>query len=386
MTASTLERTTASDVRVQHDVHVPMPDGVRLAGNLYLPPQDLGPGPFPAILTFIPYHKDGRSGMGMLDTCHRHFAARGYAALHLDFRGTGSSEGEPYGPFDGRERVDGHHAVEWLARQPWCTGSVGIWGTSYGGITSMAIAETRPPHLRAIVPVHAPDDNYEAMLVHRGSRLMFWADPHWGANMAASNMMPPLRYDASGEWLRTWRQRLERQPWIFDWHGAPPDPEYWQRQRIDPSRIEVPTFAICGWQDAYPDGMSRIYAALPGPKRLVFGPWKHVFPEQATREPIGIMAEIDRWWDRWLKEVENGVEAEPPVALFVQGVDEWRYEQEWPLARATERRLYPQADRDLERESPGPDVGYHLYDYDARAGATSLPYDSRTRGSPFPQA
>ena len=326
-------------VDVHYDVRVPLSDGVHLAGNLYLPRADDTPPPYPAILTFIPYHKDGRGGLGRSDAYHRHFAARGYAVLHLDFRGTGSSEGEPYRSFDGRERQDGHQAVEWTARQSWCNGLVGVWGTSYGGITAMAIAETRPPHLRAIVPVHAPDDNYEAMLVHRGSRLMFWPDPHWGANMAASNLMPPLRADGSGAWLRLWRQRLASRPWLFDWHGEPPDAGYWERQRVDPGQIAVPTFAICGWQDAYPDGMCRIYTALTVPKRLIMGPWKHVFPEQSIRAPVGILAEIDRWWDRWLKGIDNGVEQEPPVTLFVQGVEEWRHEREWPPARATERRL-----------------------------------------------
>jgi predicted acyl esterase len=92
-------------VKMLYDARVPMPDGVRLAGNLYLPD---APGPFPAILTYIPYLKDGWGGLGGMDPCQRHFAARGYAVMQLDFRGVGSSEGvNPY-PFDPRERHDAH--------------------------------------------------------------------------------------------------------------------------------------------------------------------------------------------------------------------------------------------------------------------------------------
>jgi putative CocE/NonD family hydrolase len=373
------------DVELRLDLPIPMADGIELSGNLYLP-KLTQPRPVPVILTFIPYHKDGRGGIGQLDAWHRVFAGYGFGVLHVDFRGTGASAGRPYGPFDGRERHDGHQVVEWIARQPWCTGAVGAWGGSYSGITAMAIAETRPPHLRAIVALNAPDDNYEAMFVHNGSRMLFSSDPTWGSTAAASNLMPPLRYDGSGDWLRRWRERLDAfSPWLLDWHGTPPDPDYWVRQRIDPAKIAVPCFIIGGWQDIYVDAASRIYAAVQGPKRLLIGPWKHVMPETSPREPVNALRWIARWWDRWLNDQPNGIDDEPPVTIFVQGTESWRSEWEWPPARSTPRRLYPRADHRLA-DGPAAECGGELvYDYDARVGVAALAYNASSASIPYPQ-
>ncbi|MEA2526668.1 MAG: uncharacterized protein QOF73_3895 [Thermomicrobiales bacterium] len=380
MPVATIETSACHEVEVRYDVRVPMPDGVCLAGNLYLPAGPEAPPTIPAILTLIPYHKDGRGGLGSLDAYHRHFASRGYAVLHLDMRGTGSSEGAPCRAFDAQERQDGHQAVEWVAAQPWCTGNVGIWGISYGGITAMAIAETAPPHLRAIVPIHAPSDNYESMIVHRGARLMFWADPHWGAGMVPSNLMPPLRASDGDDWLRLWRERLDTDPWILDWYGPAPDPNYWE---VDAAKIDTPALVICGWQDAYPDSVDQLWPKLTGPKRLLFGPWKHVMPESSTHLPVDTLTLIDRWWDRWLKDEPNGVDEEPPVTIFVQGDETWRQELEWPPARAIQRVLHPGAGKGLG-ETPG-NGGCDEYDYDARAGLGALPYDACTGSIPYPQ-
>ena len=301
------------EVKVKYDVRVPMSDGVTLAGNLYLPDAD---GPFPAILTYIPYLKDGFGGLGGMDGYQRQFASRGYAVMQLDFRGVGSSDGtNPY-PFDPRERIDAHEAVEWIANQPWCSGPVGMWGVSYGGITAIATATTHPPNLKAIIPVHATDDNWNSLFEHRGSRLMLLADPHWGPMMTANNLLPPLRSDGTPDWIERWYERLEgNTPWHLTWHGEHPTSEYWEKQKADPTLVEIPMFAICGWQDAYPEDMFRIYEAVKAPKRVLFGPWKHTYPDQAPVEPIDYVREMDKWWDRWLKEVPNDVEFDPPVTL-----------------------------------------------------------------------
>ena len=362
-------------VRVTHDVRVPMSDGVRLSGNLYRPD---GPGPFPAILTYIPYLKDGFGGLGGMDPYQRHFASRGYAVVQLDFRGIGSSEGINPHPFDPRERDDAHEAIEWIAAQSWCTGSVGMWGVSYGGITAIAAATTRPPHLKAIVPVHATDDNWGAMFVHRGSRLMLLADPHWGPGMTANNLLPPLRSDGTPDWIERWYERLEgNSPWHLTWHGEPPAPDYVDRQRADPGLVDVPMFGICGWQDAYPEDMLRVFSKARGPKRILFGPWKHAFPDQTSVEPVDFVAEMDRWWDRWLKGERNGVDSEPPVTIYVQGAGRWRSELEWPIRRGETQVHCTAAGGGL---TAGPPAAGHaaadVYEYDARVGLASAAYDS----------
>ena len=156
---------------VDRNLLVPLGDGVRLAADCYRP---AGAGRWPAIVTFIPYHKDGRGGRLDVEAVNRYFAARGYAALTVDFRGLGGSEGVNPAPFDPREARDGHEVVEWVAAQPWCDGQVGMWGVSYGGITALSVAATRPPHLRAIVPIHAGADIYHDFAAPGGCRGGFW--------------------------------------------------------------------------------------------------------------------------------------------------------------------------------------------------------------------
>ena len=139
---------------------IPVRDGVELSANLWLPDPAPRPGArFPVILEMIPYGKD--NWRRNADTARGEWlAARGYALCRLDVRGTGSSRGVALDEYTEAETLDGYDAVEWLAAQPWCTGSVGMWGISYGGFTSIQVAKLRPPHLRAIVPMQATDDRY----------------------------------------------------------------------------------------------------------------------------------------------------------------------------------------------------------------------------------
>jgi putative CocE/NonD family hydrolase len=157
-------------VEVVPDLLIPMRDGVRLAVNVYRPRAG---GQWPCQVNYIPNYKDGRGGL-WYDSIHRFFALRGYASLAIDFRGLGCSEGVNSTPFDAQEGRDGHDAVEWVAVQPWCDGHVGMWGTSYGGITVLKTAAERPPHLRAVVPIHATTDNDLDFLLLGGCRNGFW--------------------------------------------------------------------------------------------------------------------------------------------------------------------------------------------------------------------
>jgi putative CocE/NonD family hydrolase len=371
----------AYPVRVVKDVRIPMPDGVHLAANLFLPDAD---GRYPALFAFTPYHKDGRGGLDH-EAHHRYFASHGYACMQIDFRGTGNSEGINPHPMNPQERQDGHDAVEWIAAQPWCSGSVGVWGISYGGITSLSIASTRPPHLRAIVPIHATVDNREWLFRPHGCQGLLLCDVDWGTRMVAANLSPPFFEDPEGRWMRLWRARLEgNTPWFMHWHGAPPDADYWLRRRIPYEQIDVPTFGICGWYDAYTAPTFLVYEAVRAPKRVLIGPWKHALPDLSPDRPAGGAREMLRWWDRWLKGVENGVDREPPVAIYVLGAETWRYEERWPIERAATSRFYLAADHALSRRAGDDLAAPDEYAYDPRVGTGSIGYNGHRKFLPLP--
>ena len=367
-------------VSVKRNLLIPMSDGVELAGDLYRPAED---GRRPAILTFIPYHKDGRGGRLDVEAVNRHFAAGGYAALTVDFRGLGSSGGVNRFPFDPQEARDGHEVVEWIAAQSWCDGNVGMWGVSYGGITSLSVAATRPPHLRAIVPIHAASDMYHDFLTLGGGRGGFWSQADWGPRMVAFNLMPPLHHDVEGRWAKVWAEHLEANgPWLFAWWDHPSFDEFWAGRVIPVERIECPTFNIGGWRDLYAEATVRDHSRIRGPKRLLMGPWKHSFPDAAVEAPAAGLHEIERWWERWLRGKDNGVTAEPPVTLYVQGADAgWRHERAWPPSRVQPATWYLGADGSL---GPAPIMAGggggrpSVHAYDPTVGLGSLPWDPWT--------
>ena len=362
-------------VAVERNLLIPLSDGVELAADLYRPTE---PGRWPAILTFIPYHKDGRGGRLDVEAVNRYFAARGYAALTVDFRGLGNSGGVNRVPFDPQEARDGHEVVEWIAARPWCDGNVGMWGVSYGGITSLAVAATRPRHLRAIVPIHACADIYHDFVAPAGCRGGFWNQADWGPRMVAFNLMPPLWQDPAGRWARIWAEHLEQNgPWLFAWWDHPGFDEFWASRVIPVERIECPAFLIGGWRDLYAEATVRDFTRIPAPKRLLMGPWKHAFPDVALEAPAAGLHELERWWERWLRGKDNGVMAEPPVTVYVQGEGAgWRHEPGWPPPRVRPVAWYLGPDATLAPAAPA--AAESRYAYDPAVGIASLAWDPWT--------
>jgi hypothetical protein len=326
------------DVRVERNLLIPLSDGASLAADLYLPD---APGRFPALVSYYPYHKDDFIGAGS-EHPRRYFAERGYASLLIDFRGLGNSDGVVWDAMDPREAPDGAETVEWAARQPWCDGNVGMWGMSYGGITSFKTAALQPPHLKAIVPIMGSLDIYHDFLYPGGCLNCLGAFGAWGSFMIAMNLTPPMYQDPAGRWYRLWKERLEncRPPYMFPWQDHPAYDEFWQSKAIQAERIRVPTFLIGGWRDIFPEGMVRSYERITAPRKLLMGPWMHTRPDVSPFVPTDYLAEMVRWWDHWLKGEQNGIIDEPPVTLFVQGSQVWKHEHEWPIARTQERTLF----------------------------------------------
>lgn len=360
-----------TDVVVKRNLLIPMSDGVQLAADLFLP---AGEGKWPALLNYLPYHKDGRGGRLAVEGFNRHMAKRGYACLTLDIRGMGNSGGVALEPMAAKEAQDGHEAVEWIAAQRWCTGKVGMWGVSYPGITSLSVAATRPKSLAAIVPIHATSDIRCFFQLH-DARTGFWCDADWGPRMVAYNLMPPLLEDQTGRSAKVWREHLDgNPPFIMDWWEHTGADKYWSSRAADLSKINVPTFNICGWRDLYAEITFTDHLAIKAPKRLMMGPWKHAFPDTALDGPCAGLYEIERWFDRWLKGVKNGVENEPSIFMYVQGHQaEWRHEDAWPLDRAKPTTFKVGDDLSLGSEAGR---GKTHYVCDPTVGPESIAWDA----------
>jgi len=367
----------SNELAVERNLMIAMRDGVELAGDVTRP---AGARKVPAILNFNPYHKDGRGGRLDVDAVNRHFAARGYAALTVDLRGLGNSGGVNPEPFAPQEALDGHEAVEWIARQPWCDGNVGMWGVSYPGITALSTAATRPPHLKAIVPIHATSDLHRGVVSPGGCSTGFWMRADWGPRMLAYNLMPPMLQDSEGRWARIWAEHIAgNPPWIAAWNAHPSFDAYWQSRVAPVDRIECPSFNICGWRDLYADCTPRDFAAITAPKKLLMGPWKHEFPDKAKEAPFPGLWDMERWFDRWLKGERNGIDAEAPIALFVQGDGaHWRSEREWPPRRVETTEFFLGSDGSLGSSPGGAASGATRYAYDPTVGMQSLAWDPWT--------
>src|SRR5215212_3324443 len=194
----------ALGVDFRSGIRVRARDGVELSVNLFLP---LGAtAAVPAILNTDPYRKDDWSA-GWDLALASYLVQRGYGYCRLDVRGTGSSGGVAMDEYTAAETQDGHDVVEWLAAQPWCTGAIGMWGLSYGGFTSIQVAATRPPHLKAIVPIQATDNRYTDDVHYVGGAMTVSELSQYAVSQVAMNALPPLPREWGDDWVERWRER-----------------------------------------------------------------------------------------------------------------------------------------------------------------------------------
>ena len=304
--------------RVIENAWIPLSDGCRLAARIVLP-EDAEEHPVPAILEYIPYRK--RDCTAVQDAAvHAYFAGHGYACVRVDMRGSGDSDGILMDEYLPREQQDGVEAIAWIASRPWCSGNVGMMGYSWGGITSMQIASRQPPALKAIIPVTSSVDRYYDdagyfMGCHVGQTI------GWGAEMDSLNSRPPDPEIVGEGWRDTWLRRLEKTPLFLGiWLRHQRRDALWRqgtiRERYE--AIRCPVLATGGWADCWPNTVGRLLANLKVPRKGISGPWGHNYCCFAKPGPrIGFLQEALRWWERWLKGKDNGVEKEPPFHAYV---------------------------------------------------------------------
>lgn len=299
------------------DMAVTVGDGVALAVTLYRPVTD---EPVPVLLEALPYRKDD---MLERDAYERFATEYGFAVCRVDVRGTGSSGGAATDEYPVEELDDLNTVIEWLAAQPWSNGSVGMFGWSYSGFNSLQLAATRPAALKAIVPVYSSDDRYNDDVHNMGGALRLLDLVDYPSYMIAMNAMPPVPSLWSGDWRAEWRNRVEtNEPWLFTWRAEQRRQPYWQHGSIRPdyARVSCPTMIVAGWADGYRNNTFRTVEALEQagtPWKLLIGPWSHMGTEKSLPGPwVDLTAEMARWFGRWLRDDDNGVDREPRTQVF----------------------------------------------------------------------
>ena len=297
------------------DYGITLSDSTRLSTRLWKPIDALG-DPVPVILEFLPYRKrDGTNARDALT--HPYFAQRGYACARVDMRGNGDSHGLMADEYTQQELDDAVEVIRHLAAQDWCNGSIGMMGISWGGFNSLQVAAMTPPELKAVITLCSTVDRFADDIHYKGGCLLN-ENLGWGATMWSYSSRAPdpaLR----SNWREMWLDRLENEPFLpAKWLRHQTRDEYWKHGSVceDFSTITAKVLAIGGWGDAYKNTVSNIVENIDGSKGIV-GPWVHKYPHFATPEPrIGFLQEALRWWDKWLKGIETGVENDPDLRLY----------------------------------------------------------------------
>jgi len=365
----------SASLQVSTNVVVPMRDGTQLYADVYRPD---GPGPFPVLLQRTPYNKT--LARAMLDPLKA--AEHGFAVVIQDTRGRYTSEGVFYAFRD--DSRDGYDTVEWAAAQPWCSGKIGMFGSSYVGATQWQAAKARPPHLTALMP-RVTASNYHEGWAYQGGAFALGFNVSWTLgnltlanfqHLAARLNLSQARRQSLVAAVDALESAFTFLPlkafphlkdgladYFYDWLAHPSYDDYWQQLSIEDSyaHMRTPVYHIGGWYDIFLGGTIRNYLGMRERgatedarrgQKLLIGPWQH----GAARGP-GIVGEqyfglgsdpltIDldgrhfRWFDYWLKGIDNGILDEPPVQIFVMGDNVWRDEPAWPLARAQSVKYY----------------------------------------------
>ena len=379
----------------ERNVMVPMRDGTCLATDVFRPD---APGRFPVLVNRGPYGKDS-----YVENPHHsvwYFPEHGYVVLSQDCRGRFESEGD-YDPLF-QESNDGWDTVEWAARQPWSNGRVATTGQSYLAATqyTLAPADPLPPHLQTMAPVSASSDFHQSWVYHTGGAMEWgWMVPYAilkgrntleraGLNDLLAEMdkyvLEPGNFGQplTDEWyqhlpLRDWIERLkEAAPYFHEYFDEELDGPYWWKIGLKQhlQRINIPMFHISSWYDIFLEGALPAFSEISEKgatslakenQKLLVGPWAHIRP--FTEPNTGGCGDIDfgeaaaielhehlrRWFDHWLKDEDTGYLDEPSVNIFVMGENQWRQEDEWPLARTHYTKFYLHGDSPANSKNGG---------------------------------
>jgi putative CocE/NonD family hydrolase len=355
-------------IKVVENIWIPMTDGARLAARLFVP-ADAERKPGGTVIEYLPYRK--RDGYRYRDdVAGAALAKAGIALVRVDIRGTGESDGVIVDEYMPIEQADALVLIDWVARQPWCNGSVGMRGISYGSFTALQAAAKAPAALKAIVSTCGTEQRYLDDVHYRGGCLIddqyTWA-MEWQVVMRAP---PDPAIVGNDRWRGMWQQRLEAsRPVTIDWNEHQTNDAKWRDGSIqDYGKITAAVFNVGGMLDSYLPSATRMMERAPQvPQKALIGPWAHKWP--GYPEPAGHRGTptdaangvpgpgIDwlpveaRWWRHWLNGEANGIMEEPRFWAFRQDmpaafsyprdtIGTWVCEPNWPSPRLAIRHFF----------------------------------------------
>ncbi len=409
-------------VLIERDVACELRDGTLLRADVYRPSAE---GRYPVLLLRTPYSK-GLWQFTHLTLDPVRAAEAGYVVVIQDVRGRWASGGDEFDPYRD-EFDDGYDTVQWAAALPYADGRVGAYGVSYMGGTAWQAAVAAPPALRAIAPTTAPNDQFIDLgwrggAFLWGTQIMWYLQAVGPSALIRAKMGTPdfvasfVRLVDEADDFDTWVRHLPPRtfpparpedpfaPAFFEAMRHPARSEHHRARSVYDRHheVQVPALIVAGWHDlllgsdlAHYTQMKTSAATEEARERtrMIIGPWTHgMFLNVVGDLDFGLRSSgffLDlredltalnlRWFGQRLKGVSSGIDEEPPVKLFVQGLNRWRYEDAWPLARAVPTPWYLGANGRLGPEPPGADEPPDTYVYDpqdpcpTRGGTLLLP-------------
>lgn len=340
------------------EAKIKMSDGVFLAADIFWPADANKKDRFPILLEYLPYRKNESRSRNY--SLYSYFLEHDYLVVRVDMRGTGNSEGVtiPY-EYSDIELNDGEEVIDWLSKQEWSSGSVGMFGISWGGFNSIQMAMRNPPALKAFVAIMATEYLYQEDVHYMDGIIV--AGDSWMMSNDLYNALPGAPdFKMDEEWLKN---RFNVEPSVYTYMEQQRDGEFWDRAsaRNKYNLIKVPGYHIGGWYDGYRNSLPRMLENVEAPTKAMIGPWDHDFPHNAALKPqVEWRAEAVRWFDHWMKNIDTGILEEPDFAIYIRDYHPpddsienisgfWRWEDSWPIKRIKNQTWYPKKNNSLSK-------------------------------------
>lgn len=347
---------------------IEMPDGAKLASRIILP-EDAERHPVGAVLEYIPYRR--RDWYRFADTFWgTKLAERGFALVRVDIRGSGDSDGLIEGEYLEPEQRDAVDIIRWISRQPWCNGSVGMRGASWGAFSALHAANAAPKELKAIVSVCGSENGYLEDSHYFGGAVLM-DNVVWGAMLSNVCASPPDPEVVGERWKRMWVERLQAAaPRATAWIQHQHYDDFWKRvSYADYSKVKCAVYVVDGLVDPYIDQVPRLLSRLHCPRKALIGPWAHTGPGGRPGPSLDWVTGESLWWKQWLNQEDTGILKGPIIRSYMayasparqfpaETPGRWVADASWPSSNVASVPFYLTRDGLSRRRAGGARISY----------------------------